>query len=290
MSAAIVLPARMASTRLPNKLLLDRTGKTVLEHTLAQALAALEASRGLITSIRVACDDEKLAAVARKAGVDAVLTDPALPSGTDRIAAALDGLKEDLIINVQADEPELNPELIVQAAALLDSGPIDAEMSTLAVPIYDKALLDKPNVVKVVVDAQGRALYFSRAPIPFLRDPGSPPVWTRTTKDGQTRTVWGLHHVGLYGYKREFLLAYTKLPPSRLERIEKLEQLRAIENGHTILVGLAENHPPGIDTPEDYEAFVVRWDEFVKAAGNKSVDLQQFQSEWLDRGSTFYGH
>ncbi|MCW8130817.1 MAG: 3-deoxy-manno-octulosonate cytidylyltransferase [Planctomycetota bacterium] len=283
MSVAVVLPARLASSRLPGKLLLDRTGRTVLEHTLACALEAKKRSSGLITQVVAACDDAKLVAAAERAGVKAVMTRPDHPSGTDRIAEAAAPLSEDVIVNLQADEPELDPDLVVQVAVLLTGNAGNASMSTLAVPVFDEAKWLKPNVVKVVVDGQGRALYFSRAPIPHPREESSAAqAWSLGG-----RRVYGLHHLGLYAYRKDFLLGYKDLPPSRLEQLEKLEQLRALEAGHTIRVGLAKAHPPGIDTQEEYDAFVERWKK--KNEASMGVDLHQYQTDFLDRGATYYG-
>jgi len=256
MTVAIVLPARLASTRLPGKLLLNRTGRTVLEHTLDRARAAQNASQGLITRILVATDHESIAAVARQAGVETVLTDPNHTSGTDRIAEAAAGLPESIIVNLQADEPEIDPASVLLAARLLTEDDEGTQISTLAVPIFDEATWRKPSVVKVVIDREGKALYFSRAPIPHPRDNDetAAKVWTL-----QGRRVYGLHHLGLYAYRKPFLLAYKRLPASRLEQLEKLEQLRALEAGYAIKVGVAPQSPPGIDTPEEYEAFVARW-------------------------------
>lgn len=289
MSVAVVLPARLAASRLPNKLLLDRTGRTVLEHTIARALTAKERSGDLIRAVLVACDDEKLAAAARRAGVEAVLTDPNLPSGTDRIAVAAKNLPDEIIVNLQADEPELDPAAVVRVALLLEQGPAEAQMATLAVPIFDEAQHKNPNVVKVVADAKGRACYFSRAPIPYVREPEqAAALWSFKDNAGKPKRVYGLHHLGLYAYRKDFLLNYKKLPDSRLEKLEKLEQLRAVEAGHTILLGLAASNPPGIDTPEDYEAFLKRWD--ATGGGKDGAELEDFQADWLDRGATFYGH
>ncbi len=254
MTVAIILPARLASTRLPNKLLLDRTGKTVLEHTLARALAAQKASAGLITRVLVAADDNSLLAAAKRAGVDAVLTSPHHTSGTERIAEAATSLKEEIIVNLQADEPEIESNSILQVARLLTAENETAPMATLAKPILDRELFFKSNVVKVVVSSTGDALYFSRAPIPCVRDgDGTTPML-----DVGGRRVWGLHHLGLYAYRKAFLLGYGALPPSQLEQLEKLEQLRALDAGYRIRVGLVESGPPGIDTAEDYAAFVTR--------------------------------
>ncbi|HYF51144.1 MAG TPA: 3-deoxy-manno-octulosonate cytidylyltransferase, partial [Planctomycetota bacterium] len=207
MSVAIILPARLASTRLPNKLLLDRTGKTVLEHTIDRAKEARAKYPHLFTTVRVACDDEKLIAAAKRGGVDAVMTRKDHQSGTDRIAEACAGLKEDIIVNLQADEPEINPDYIAKVAELLTlpehelfgrKPANDAPMATLATFIYDESTFRNPNVVKVVRNEfWNRALYFSRAPIPYSRD-GSPLF---QTNDG--KHVFGLHHIGIYAYRRE---------------------------------------------------------------------------------------
>jgi len=251
MNIAIILPARLKSSRLPNKLLLDRSGKTVLEHTIERARMAL--SNDFKARILVAADDEKLIAAAKRAGADAVMTDPNHTSGTDRVAAAAVRIPEEIIVNLQADEPEIDPDSIRQVARLLilDS---KAPMATLAVPLHDEELWKKPNVVKLVLNHHGCAMYFSRSPIPYVRDGGD----TESQWQLNGKRVYGLHHLGIYAYRREFLLNYKNLPPSKLEKLEKLEQLRALEAGHTIKVGIARSNPPGIDTPEDYEAFLLR--------------------------------
>jgi 3-deoxy-manno-octulosonate cytidylyltransferase (CMP-KDO synthetase) len=255
-NVAILLPARLASTRLPHKLLLDRSGQTVLEHTLARAREAQAASNGLISRIVVAADDEKLIAVAQRAGVTAVMTDPNHTSGTDRIAEAARALPEEIIVNLQADEPEIDPRSVLLVAKLLASPDEPAPMATLAAPIFDAAEWRAPNVVKVVIDRAAYALYFSRAPLPFVRDEQDPASAQAWVSGG--RRVFGLHHFGLYAYRRAFLLGYRDLPPSRLEQLEKLEQLRALEAGYRIKVGLIASAPPGIDTTADYEAFLRR--------------------------------
>jgi 3-deoxy-manno-octulosonate cytidylyltransferase (CMP-KDO synthetase) len=255
-SVALILPARLASTRLPEKLLRVVAGKTLLEHTLARAREAQARSNGLISRILVAADDERLMAVARRAGADAVMTDPNHASGTDRIAEAAAPLREETIVNLQADEPELQPANVLKAIGAFrsDGCAPSASMGTLAVPITDEREFLKSSVVKVVVGSNGRALYFSRAPIPFDRDGSGSKLWT----DAQGRRIYGLHHIGLYVYRRAFLLGYKTLPASRLEQLEKLEQLRALESGHPITVGIVESNPPGIDTPEDLAAFEAR--------------------------------
>ncbi|HEY3324702.1 MAG TPA: 3-deoxy-manno-octulosonate cytidylyltransferase [Planctomycetota bacterium] len=252
MKVAVILPARLKSTRLPDKLLLQAAGKTILEHTIARAQEAQQASRGLITRILVAADDEKLVKAARRVGADVVMTDPNHTSGTDRIAEAARNIPEELVVNLQADEPEIDPASVLLVAKMLAESGETAPMATLAVAIFDAEEFQKPNIVKLVVSASGHALYFSRAPIPFVRDAGDQQTWT----DG--RKMYGLHHLGLYAYRKAFLLGYKNLPASKLEKLEKLEQLRALEAGHKIKVGIVASNPPGIDTPEDYQAFLNR--------------------------------
>ncbi len=264
MSVAIVLPARLKSTRLPNKLLLSRTGKTLLEHSIDRAKMAQQFHPKLFTTIRVACDDESLIAAARKAGVDAVMTDPDHQSGTDRIAEAAQDLKEEIIVNLQADEPEIDPQFIhavswpfTQTEAQVP-GISSFSMATLATNIYDEAKFVNPNVVKVVMDNRNRALYFSRGQIPYPRDGERGVTRKLTDSSGVARRIYGLHHIGIYAYRREFLMNYVQLPVSLNEQIERLEQLRALDNGYSIHVSVMPSHVAGIDTPEDYDAFVER--------------------------------
>jgi len=250
--AVLILPARLASTRLPRKLLLAETGRPLLAHTVERAREAMAASGGAISRVLVAADCPELAAVAREAGAEAVLTDPNHRSGTDRIAEAAAALAEETVINLQADEPEVPVAAVLKLAGLLAASP-ESAMATLATPLFSERDLVNPNVVKVVLDSAGRALYFSRAPIPFARD-----GW----KPGAVAPL-GLRHIGLYAYRREFLLGYPQLPPSRLEETERLEQLRALEAGQRIACAVVEPLPDGIDTAESYAAFVARF----RAAG-----------------------
>lgn len=268
MSVAVVMPARLESSRLRHKLLLSRTGRTVLEHTIARALEARARSSGLIRTVLVACDDERLVDAAKQGGAEAVLTRKDHQSGTDRIAEAAERMPDDIIVNLQADEPEMDPDSILLVARLLAEAPAELSMATLAVPIVDEDIWKKPSVVKVVTDHAGMALYFSRAPIPFAR--GEAEAASRDTvcdDAGKPIPVYGLHHLGIYAYRRTFLLAYSSLPPSRLEKLERLEQLRALEAGHGIRVGVVGACPPGIDTEEEYEAFVSRWKASADSAG-----------------------
>lgn len=243
MRCYVVIPARLGSTRLPQKMLLGETGRTLLEHTHEAALAARRP-----VGVVVATDHPDIAREVRRFGGRAVMTSPACPSGTDRVAEAASQLPDaDLIVNLQGDEPEIDPAAIDRLIELLEDTPA-APMATLATPLRDPRRIADPACVKVVFDAQGRALYFSRSPIPFLRDEGQttggPPLFHQ--------------HLGLYAYRRAFLLRLAATPPSPLEMAEKLEQLRVLEMGAPILVGVTPHAAAGIDTPEDYAAFVAR--------------------------------
>jgi 3-deoxy-manno-octulosonate cytidylyltransferase (CMP-KDO synthetase) len=241
----IIIPARLASTRLPRKLLLRETGMTVLEHT----YRAAKQSR-LAAGICIAADHEEIAAEVRRFGGEVCMTSPACASGTDRVAEVAAGMSEvDIVVNVQGDEPEIDSAAIDQLITLLRSDP-KAVAATLATPLRTAEKLAAPSCVKVVFDAHQRALYFSRSPIPHARE-FKPELLT------QEPAVY-YQHLGLYAYRRNFLLELAKLPQTPLEKLESLEQLRILENGRTILVGIVEHSPVGIDTPEDYRAFVSR--------------------------------
>jgi len=245
--SVVVIPARLKSSRLPRKLLLNETGKTILQHTFE---AASRAKRP--REVFIAADSDEIAKAAHEFGVTAVMTDPEAPSGTDRVAEVARKLHDvEIVINVQGDEPEIEPTAIDLVAKLLEDNPA-AAMSTLATPIRSRRMLEDPSCVKVVVDNHGRALYFSRSPIPYVRD---------DQERGKSTLIDSgsfLLHIGMYAYRREFLLQYPKLPPSPLECLERLEQLRALQTGLPILVGIVEESASGIDTPEDYAAFVKR--------------------------------
>lgn len=243
-TAVGVVPARLASTRLPRKLLLAETGKTVLRHTWENALRATS-----LSEVVIAADGPEIAAAARSFSANCVLTGEH-PSGTDRIAeVARKHLPHaDLLVNIQGDEPELDPDQIdLLVRTLTESG---AEMATLGTPIRSRAELDSPSCVKIALAGDGRAIYFSRSPIPFVRDADPDELLAG-------EAPW-LLHLGVYAYRRDFLLRLTELPPSRLERLEKLEQLRALEAGASIKVAVVEHRAVGIDTPEDYARFVAR--------------------------------
>jgi 3-deoxy-manno-octulosonate cytidylyltransferase (CMP-KDO synthetase) len=241
----VVIPARLASTRLPRKLLLSETGKPLIQHTYEAACRARRPA-----GVCVAADGPEILAAVRAFGGEVELTDPALPSGTDRVACVARRLTEaGIIVNVQGDEPDLPGESIDRVIELLESRP-SAPMATLATPIHSRRRLDDPACVKVVFDRDGRAMYFSRSPIPRARQ------WDDALLDASPPVFY--QHVGIYAYRREFLLRLADMPPSPLEQVERLEQLRVLEAGQTILVGLVDQPTFGIDTPEDYRAFVFR--------------------------------
>lgn len=244
--STIVIPARLASTRLPRKLLLRETGKSLLQHTYESASRAK-----LPAGVCVAADCEEIAAEVRSFGGQVVLTDPNCASGSDRVAEVARQLPDvDVLINVQGDEPEISAEAIDLAHQLLEENP-DAVMSTLATPIRSREKLNDPSCVKAVFDARGRAIYFSRAPIPFAR------TWDDRLLTANPAVYH--QHIGLYAYRREFLLKLATLPQAAMEKVESLEQLRVLDAGYTILVGVIDEPTIGIDTPEDYRAFVERW-------------------------------
>lgn len=241
----IVIPARYASTRLPGKPLRLLAGRTLIERVYRRANAAGAAE------VVVATDDERIAAACRAFGADVVMTAAAHPSGTDRLAevVALRGWRDDaIVVNVQGDEPLLPPGNVAQVASLLEAHPA-AALATLSTPIASLEELLDPNVVKVVADRDGRALYFSRAPIPWQRDAHA------AGADASARIGLAQRHIGLYAYRAGTLGRLAALPPSPLELAERLEQLRALENGLGIAVATAAERPgPGVDTAEDLAA------------------------------------
>ena len=241
----IVIPARLASTRLPRKLLLNETGKSVLQHTYESARLSERADR-----VVVAADDPELVAHVESFGGEVVMTNPNHVCGTDRVAEVAQSLTDcDIIVNVQGDEPEISAEAIDLAISLLENN-AEVPMSTLATPIRDRKQLNDPSCVKVVVDSQGRAMYFSRSPIPCPR------AWDDGLLSVDPPSF--LQHVGLYGYRREFLLEIPKLFSPPIESIESLEQLRVLFSGNAISVGLIDHPIAGIDTIKDYQSFVSR--------------------------------
>ena len=243
----VVIPARYASARLPGKALLSIRGKPMLQwvYERARASGAHE--------VLIATDDQLIVSAAHSFGAEALMTAPTHASGTDRIgevARARRWSEADIVVNVQGDEPLMPPELIAQVAQLLASQP-RADLATLATPILALEEFVDPNAVKVVTDAQGRALYFSRAPIPWNRDAAPGGLASQRVFTGARR------HVGIYAYRVGALLRLTALAPTVLERCERLEQLRALENGFEIRVADAVRQPgPDVNTAADLERVV----------------------------------
>ena len=291
-----VIPARYGSTRFAGKVLAKDTGKFLVQHTYEQACLAKLPDRVII-----AADDRRVVDAAKTFGAECVLTSPEHKSGTDRIAEAVADIDVQIIVNLQADEPEIDPANIDYLAELLIKNS-DYPMATLAADFQNSRQVADPNIVKAVISSCvpstslgagareascgkekvdscfrrndnthhailtssrakgrntqyeiGRAIYFSRAPIPYDRE-----------KAGIGKTEQYLRHIGIYAYRKEFLLKITALPQTPLEKVEKLEQLRAVENGYSILVGKVEHTCDGIDTPEQYAEFVKRYKEQLK--------------------------
>ena len=244
MRSAIVIPARYASTRLRAKPLLRSTGKYLIQHVYERASKSRRSRLVL-----VATDDPRIVAAVQSFGGDAVLTRDDHLSGMDRVAEVARDLDVDVIINLQGDEPEIEPESLDMLLELLERD-TEAVMATLATPITNREQWLDPNCVKVVFDDSGRALYFSRAPIPQPRD-GEPDFADAAAPYWQ--------HLGVYAYRRDFLLQLSSMPSGSLENLEKLEQLRVLSLGYRICVGKVHAAEGGVDTLRDYEAFVRRF-------------------------------
>lgn len=243
--STIVIPARLHSTRLPRKLLLSETGQTLIQHTYEAASRATKPA-----GVCVAADHDEIAAAVRAFGGQVRMTSPDCASGTDRVAEVARSLENvDILVNVQGDEPELSGASIDRVVTVLEHNP-GSVMSTLATPIRTRRQLDDPACVKVVFDQAGRALYFSRSAIPFPRE------WNDGLLTAEPPVFY--QHIGLYAYRRDFLLVLSCLPRTPLENLENLEQLRVLESGFDISVAVVEEASIGIDTPDDYRAFVER--------------------------------
>lgn len=252
MKTIAIIPARYASTRFPGKPLALIGGKPMIQHVYEQALRC-EA----LSEVVVATDDARIARAVEGFGGHVMMTASTHPSGTDRIAEVARLWPDaEVVVNIQGDEPFVQPAQLSQLCHFFVDAAID--IATLAHPIAEGADIDNPNVVKVVCNADGRALYFSRSPIPYLR--------------GVDRADWlaqGRHfqHVGLYAYRRSVLLEITQLPPSPLELLESLEQLRWLEAGYAIAVGITGQRSIGVDTPED----LVRANAWVETKKNTTI-------------------
>ena len=240
MTAAAIIPARLGATRFPGKLLADKTGQPLICHVVDQVRKA-----GSIARIIVATDHEDIRRAVEAVGAEVVMTRADHPNGTSRIAEVVAKMEQrpEVVVNVQGDEPEIEPDVIDLLVAGLQDDP-GAPMATVVGPFAEGEDPSDPNIVKAVVDQSGRAIYFSRALIPFDRE-----------GDG----IAPLRHMGVYAYRPDFLLAYVQFPATPLEQTERLEQLRVIEHGYKIAVVRIAGTHHGIDTPEQYARFVQRW-------------------------------
>jgi 3-deoxy-manno-octulosonate cytidylyltransferase (CMP-KDO synthetase) len=242
----VIIPSRYASSRFPGKPLVAIAGKPMIQHVYERARQAR-----LVDAVIVATDDQRIVAAVEACGGQAVLTSPTHPTGTDRIAEVASQLTCDIIVNVQGDEPGIAPQAIdTLVQPLLEDASIS--MSTLARPLRDVTQLLTPNVTKVVIDRAGYALYFSRAPIPYDRHAWLQAPQLLAASGTIPATPPGCHvHMGLYAYRRDFLLHLAQLPQTPLEQVEQLEQLRVLEHGYRIRVVQTIYESVGVDTPED---------------------------------------
>ena len=244
MNVTAIIPARYGSTRFPGKPLARQTGKFLIQHVYEQTAEARRVQRCI-----VATDDERIADAVRSFGGEVVLTRADHASGTDRIAEVVEntaGNADDIVLNVQGDEPEIEPAYLDRLVERLEADS-DCQMATLACPFPPGSDPRDPNCVKVVRSLANQALYFSRSLVPYPRCDGGP------IDPGE----W-LLHLGVYAYRRDFLLEFAAWPPSPLERIEQLEQLRVLEHGGRLAVEVVDQACVGIDTPDDYQQFVKR--------------------------------
>ena len=238
-----VIPARFASTRFPAKVLADIAGKPMVRHVWEKAGLCKE-----LDEVLIACDHQEVFKAAQNFKARAVMTDPRHASGSDRIAQAVKDLNADIVINIQGDEPFFDP-LAIDALAVLLKQDTEILMGTVIKPITDEADIANPNVVKCVVDDQGFALYFSRSPIPYHRG--------KNTSLGTT----DYKHLGLYAYRKDFLMEFTKWPKGLLESIEELEQLRALERGVKIKTTVTTHESMAVDTPQDLQKAILWFDK-----------------------------
>ncbi len=243
MKAAGIIPSRYASKRFPGKPLVDINGKTMIRRVYEQAKQSHS-----LSAVFVATDDERIVKEVESFGGNVLLTSPNHPSGTDRCFEALEKIgkdKYDVVVNIQGDEPFIHPEQINKVIKSFDNKAV--QISTLAHKITDSRDLINPSLVKIVRKENGEALYFSRSPIPFIREAGS---------DDWTKHYTFLKHIGIYAYRSDVLAKIVKLPPSSLEKAESLEQLRWLENGYSIMVEITDKESFPVDTPEDLKRFI----------------------------------
>jgi 3-deoxy-manno-octulosonate cytidylyltransferase (CMP-KDO synthetase) len=244
MAVVAIIPARYGSTRLPGKPLARIGGKPMIQHVYESAARAKGLDRVL-----VATDDRRVKETVRGFGGEVMMTSKNHASGTDRLAEVARKIKADWFVNVQGDLPFIQPETIARAVRpMLRNRSIP--MGTVGTPIFDEQEWRNPNIVKVLTDREGFALYFSRSPIPYVRN-GAIDVDGNELMHSSKRRIWGYRHVGLYVYRRDFLMKFARLRPAALEQIESLEQLRALAYGHRIFVAAVDERSVEVDTPED---------------------------------------
>lgn len=255
MSIVAIIPARFGSTRLPGKPLAQIGGRPMIQHVYESAAKAKVLDR-----VIVATDDRRIEAAVKKFGGEVMMTAPDHASGTDRLAEVARKIKAELLVNVQGDLPFIGAKTITQAVdPLRRRGEIP--MGTVCTAIYDETEWRNPNIVKVLTDKAGLALFFTRAAIPFRRNDAIDPNGKKVA--GRQR-LWGYRHLGLYVYRREFLLKFSRLRPTALEQIESLEQLRALENGYRIYVAQVDERSVEVDTPAD----LLRAESYLKRLRN----------------------
>ena len=244
MTVVAIIPARYGSTRLPGKPLAKIGGKPMIQHVYESTAKAKGLDRVL-----VATDDRRVEETVRGFGGEVLMTSKHHASGTDRLAEVARKIKADWFVNVQGDLPFIQSDTIMRAVRPMRRDR-SIPMGTVGTPIFDEAEWRDPNIVKVLTDRKGFALYFSRSPIPYVRN-GAVDLNGNKLMRGSKRRLWGSRHIGLYVYRRDFLLKFARLRPTALEQIESLEQLRALAYGHRIFVAIADERSVEVDTPED---------------------------------------
>jgi 3-deoxy-manno-octulosonate cytidylyltransferase (CMP-KDO synthetase) len=257
MAVVAIIPARYGSTRLPGKPLARIGGKPMIQHVYERAARAKGLDRVL-----VATDDQRVEETVRGFGGEVMMTSKNHVSGTDRLAEVARKIKADWFVNVQGDLPFIQPETIARAVRPMRRNR-SILMGTVGTPILDEQEWRNPNIVKVLTDREGFALYFSRSPIPYVCN-GAIDVDGNKLMHSSKRRIWGYRHVGLYVYRRDFLMKFARLRPTALEQIESLEQLRALAHGHRIFVAAVDERSVEVDTPED----LARAEDYLKRYQN----------------------
>lgn len=257
MAVVAIIPARYGSTRLPGKPLARIGGKPMIQHVYESTSKAKGLDRVL-----VATDDRRIEETVRGFGGEVLMTSKHHASGTDRLAEVARKIKADWFVNVQGDLPFIRSDTITRAVRPMRRDR-SIPMGTIGTPIFDEVQWRDPNIVKVLTDRKGFALYFSRSPIPYVRNDTVDPSGNRVMR-GSKRRLWGSRHIGLYVYRRDFLLKFARLRPTALEQIESLEQLRALAYGHRIFVAAADEWSVEVDTPED----LAKAENYLKHHGN----------------------